>query len=121
MRASVFISLLIAVLSAGLGAANAQTPVTTGQTIVVIPFENRSNAPGLEWISESFPELLEERLNSPSIFVASREDRLRAYDRLGILSAGSSYPLPKLFCRRPSFGLLSFLVLTKPRRQPLSR
>jgi len=78
---------VIAVLSAGLGAANAQTPVTTGQTIVVIPFENRSNAPGLEWISESFPELLGERLNSPSIFVAGREDRLRAYDRLGIPTA----------------------------------
>ena len=49
-----------------------------------MPFENQSGSPGLEWIGESFPELLGERLNSPSIFVVSREDRLRAYDRLGI-------------------------------------
>ena len=51
---------------------------------MVIPFENRSNAPGLQWISESFPELLEERLASPGIYVLTREDRLRAYDRMGI-------------------------------------
>ena len=52
--------------------------------MVVIPFENRSDAPGLEWISESFPELLGERLSSPDFYVIPREDRLRAYDRAGI-------------------------------------
>ena len=52
--------------------------------MLVIPFENHSHAPGLEWIGDSFPELLQERLTSPNLYVLAREDRLRAYDRLGI-------------------------------------
>jgi Flp pilus assembly protein TadD/TolB-like protein len=55
-----------------------------GQTLVVIPFENQSKAPGLEWIGESFPELLQGRLTSSSLYVLTRADRARAYDRLGI-------------------------------------
>jgi tetratricopeptide (TPR) repeat protein len=49
-----------------------------------MPFENGSGAPGLEWIAEAIPAVLSQRLNSPTIFVLSREDRLRAYDRAGI-------------------------------------
>jgi tetratricopeptide (TPR) repeat protein/TolB-like protein len=73
--------ILLLLLSA---AALAQGPATTGQTILVAPFENQSKAPGLEWISDSFPELLQERLNSATLLVLPREDRLRAYDRMGI-------------------------------------
>ncbi|MBZ5573409.1 MAG: tetratricopeptide repeat protein [Acidobacteriia bacterium] len=65
-------------------AAVAQGTAPIGQTVLVVPFENQSKAPGLSWISDSFPELLQERLDSPSLYVLSREDRLRAYDRLGI-------------------------------------
>jgi Flp pilus assembly protein TadD/TolB-like protein len=64
--------------------AHAQAPATVGQTVLVVPFENQSKAPGIEWIGDSFPELLQERLNSPTLFVLPREDRIRAYDRLGI-------------------------------------
>ncbi|MBZ5704711.1 MAG: tetratricopeptide repeat protein [Acidobacteriia bacterium] len=67
-------------------AAFAQDPVPNGQTLVVIPFENQSKAPGLEWIGESFPELLQERLTSSSMYVLTRTDRIRAYERLGIPS-----------------------------------
>ena len=52
--------------------------------MLVVPFENRSKAPGLEWIGDSFPELLKQRLDSPTMYVLPREDRIRAYDRLGI-------------------------------------
>jgi len=62
----------------------AQGPATAGQTVLVVPFDNQSQAPGIEWIGDSFPELLEERLNSPTLFVLPREDRIRAYDRVGI-------------------------------------
>jgi Flp pilus assembly protein TadD/TolB-like protein len=65
-------------------AALAQAPATAGQDILVVPFENQSKAPGIEWIGDSFPELLQERLNSATLFVLPREDRMRAYDRLGI-------------------------------------
>jgi tetratricopeptide (TPR) repeat protein len=57
-----------------------------GRTVVVIPFENLSATTGFEWISESFSETLHEQLNSPILYVASREERLRAYDRQGILA-----------------------------------
>jgi len=35
-------------------------------------------------MSEAFPELLREQLNSPLLYVASRADLLRAYDRQGV-------------------------------------
>ena len=56
------------------------------RTMVVIPFENLSPTPGLEWLGESFPEAFHEQLNSPVLYVASREERLRACDRQGIPS-----------------------------------
>jgi tetratricopeptide (TPR) repeat protein/TolB-like protein len=49
-----------------------------------MPFENASGAPGLQWISEAFPELLSQRLSSPTLYPLTRDDRLRAYDRAGI-------------------------------------
>ena len=59
-------------------------PAIIGRTMVVIPFENASPTPGLEWLGESFPETLHEQLDSPVLYVASREERLRAYDRQGV-------------------------------------
>ena len=54
------------------------------QTLVVMPFENRSSAPGLEWISESFPEVLGQRMASDNFYVLGREYRVHACDRAGI-------------------------------------
>jgi tetratricopeptide (TPR) repeat protein len=38
----------------------------------------------LEWIGDAFPELLAQRLSSPTLYVVGREDRRMAYDRAGI-------------------------------------
>src|SRR5207237_7001691 len=57
-----------------------------GDTLVVLPFENRSQAPGLEWIGEAFPEVMSQRLGSPNLFAVTRESRDYAFDRLGIPS-----------------------------------
>ena len=67
--------------------AFSQQIVPPVQTLVVMPFENRSNAPGLDWISESFPEVLGQRLGSDDLYVLGREYRLHAYDRAGIPAA----------------------------------
>jgi tetratricopeptide (TPR) repeat protein/TolB-like protein len=64
--------------------ACAQTTISPGETAIVMPFENQSGAPGIEWIGESFPAVLGQRLGSPTLYVLTREDRLRAYDRAGI-------------------------------------
>lgn len=65
--------------------AQVRSDVTgTAQTIVVLPFENESKAPGLEWIGESFPEVLGQRLANAALYVVSRDDRAYAFDRAGI-------------------------------------
>ena len=51
-----------------------------------MPFENRSSAPGLEWISEAFPEVLSQRMASRRLYIMSRDDRTYAFDRSGIPS-----------------------------------
>jgi Flp pilus assembly protein TadD/TolB-like protein len=80
-RAVVFI-LTVHVLFVGY--LHAQHIRASGRTVVVLPFENTSPTPGLEWLSEAFPEAFHEQLNSPVLYLASREERLRAYDRQGI-------------------------------------
>jgi Tfp pilus assembly protein PilF/TolB-like protein len=65
--------------------SQAQAPGT--HTLLVMPFENHSKAPGLEWISEAFPEVLSQRMASQQMYVISREDRTYAFDHAGIPGA----------------------------------
>lgn len=63
-----------------------------------MPFENESKAPGLEWIGESFPEVLGQRLAGLALYIVPREDRDYALDRAGIpvnvkLSRASLYKI----------------------------
>jgi Tfp pilus assembly protein PilF len=57
---------------------------TTSKLLVVIPFENVSSAPGLDWIGEAFAQLITDSISSPSLYTIGREDRSYAFDRLGI-------------------------------------
>ncbi len=54
------------------------------QTVLVLPFENLSKAPGLDWIAEAFPEVLGQRLGAAHLNLISRDDRNYALDRFGI-------------------------------------
>lgn len=72
--------LVVALLLSSIAAAS----TTASQTLVVLPFENTSKAPGLEWIGEAFPEVLGQGLGSASLYVIAREERLYAFDRIGI-------------------------------------
>ena len=63
--------------------AQDQPPAST-QTILILPFDNASNTASLEWISEAFPEILGQRLATPTTYVISRDDRYYAFDRMGI-------------------------------------
>jgi tetratricopeptide (TPR) repeat protein len=74
-------ALVAAILIAG--TAPAQNPPGSGETAIAMPFES-SGAPGLEWIGEAFPIVLSQRLGSPKLYLLTRDDRLRAYDRMGI-------------------------------------
>ena len=58
----------------------AQTP----RTVLVLPFENTSRAPGLDWISEAFPEMIGDGMTTSGTYVVPRDDRNYAFDRMGI-------------------------------------
>ena len=62
----------------------ADANLSSNRVVLILPFHNDSKAPGLEWIGEAFPEVMGQQMQSSSIFMISREDRLYAFDRLGI-------------------------------------
>ncbi|HEY0758919.1 MAG TPA: tetratricopeptide repeat protein [Acidisarcina sp.] len=55
-----------------------------GRLVLVLPFNNHSAAPNLDWIGESFPEVLNQRLTAAGFLPISRTDRLYALDHLGL-------------------------------------
>lgn len=55
-----------------------------GRVVLVLPFENRSGQPNLDWIGDSFPDTIGERLSSSGFLTITREDRLFALDHLGL-------------------------------------
>jgi len=90
-RAAVFVFVVSLLFCPSLRAQDSTTSARTavgrivvGHTLVVIPFENASPTPGLEWLGESFSETFHQQLDSPILYVASRDERLRAYDRQGV-------------------------------------
>ncbi len=59
---------------------------TGGRLILVLPFDNRSDQPALNWIGDSFPDTLNQRLNSSGFLTITRDDRQYALDHLGLPS-----------------------------------
>jgi tetratricopeptide (TPR) repeat protein len=78
------LSILIAalVLAALALPCRAQRDAFSGKTLLVMPFQNNTKTPDLDWIGESFPEVLGGRLTG--FFVIDRQDRLNAFDRMGL-------------------------------------
>jgi tetratricopeptide (TPR) repeat protein len=65
-------------------AAPTDGPNWDGRLVLVLPFENQSAQPGLDWIGASFPTILDERLNSAGFLTLRREDRQYALQHLGL-------------------------------------
>ena len=55
-----------------------------GHLIWVLPFENNSAQPSLDWIGASFPDILNSRLSSAGFLTIRREDRRYAMQHLGL-------------------------------------
>jgi len=76
------------------GAANTmgQTPASGetaedashGRVLLVLPFDNRTGQPSLEWIREAAAEVLSTRFASAGFEPTSRADRMYALDHLGL-------------------------------------
>ncbi|HEV2446006.1 MAG TPA: tetratricopeptide repeat protein, partial [Candidatus Sulfopaludibacter sp.] len=91
MKRSAWLAMLAALMVfAFAGGARAQdaSPETAeavhGRIVLVLPFDNRSGQPSLEWMREAAAELLTSRLGSAGFTPLSREDRLYALDHLGL-------------------------------------
>jgi Tfp pilus assembly protein PilF/TolB-like protein len=79
LRVPRVIIILLLVLGAALSWAQGAP-----QTLLVLPFDNTSKVSGLEWISEAFPEVIGEGISSRGGYVVSRDDRVYAFDRMGV-------------------------------------
>jgi len=69
------------------GAGADGTGAGRGRIVLVLPFDNRSGQPSLEWVREAAAELLTSRFASAGFLPLSREDRLYALDHLGLPEA----------------------------------
>lgn len=78
--------LLVSIFVTGVSSSSPaqQQPIRSTQILLILPFENISSAPGIDWIGESFPEVIGNRMSATPLFVISRDDRLYSLDRLGI-------------------------------------
>ena len=55
-----------------------------GRILLVLPFDNRTTNPSLDWIREAAPSLLSSRFASAGFSPMSRADRMYALDHLGL-------------------------------------
>ena len=69
------------------GQASADGPDGAGggsRVLLVLPFDNRTGQPSLEWIREAAAEILSTRFASAGFQPTSRADRMYALDHLGL-------------------------------------
>ena len=77
MRASkIVLAFYLGLLTCSVAVAQPNFPGT--RTLIILPFENASKVPGIEWIGEAFSEVVGQRLNSAHVYVISRDDRVAA-------------------------------------------
>ncbi|MFZ1942779.1 MAG: tetratricopeptide repeat protein [Acidobacteriaceae bacterium] len=78
------VSLALAALPVWAQSESASETDWNGHLIWVLPFENNSAQPGLDWIGASFPDILNARLSSAGFLTIRREDRRYAMQHLGL-------------------------------------
>ena len=67
------------------GNSTAPAPVADrGRILLVLPFDNRTGQPNLEWVREAAVELLSSRFRSVGFAPMRRADRIYALDHLGL-------------------------------------
>jgi tetratricopeptide (TPR) repeat protein len=55
-----------------------------GRLLLVLPFENNTGQPNLDWIGSGAADILNRRLDAAGFLTIGRDDRLYALDRLGL-------------------------------------
>jgi tetratricopeptide (TPR) repeat protein len=86
-RARLAIVLVLAAVVTAQGQSPSDAAAATtgkGSILLVLPFDNRTGQPSLEWIREAAPALLSSRFASAGFAPMSRANRLYALDHLGL-------------------------------------
>jgi tetratricopeptide (TPR) repeat protein len=81
--AIVFCALSVAVCARGQASGDA-SEAGGSRVLLVLPFDNRTGQPSLEWLREAAAEILSTRLASAGFQPTSRADRMYALDHLGL-------------------------------------
>ncbi|MES2390408.1 MAG: tetratricopeptide repeat protein [Acidobacteriota bacterium] len=84
MRLSTKLLALSLALAATFASPTVRAQEAGGRVVLVLPFDNRSGNPTLNWIGDSFPDTLDKRLNSAGFLTISHDDRAFAFDHLGL-------------------------------------
>jgi len=75
---------LVLALSLTVCAGGQAGPASGGRILLVLPFDNRTGQPSLDWVREASAEILSSRLASAGFAPMSRADRIYALDHLGL-------------------------------------
>ena len=67
-----------------LGGGQEVASAGSGRILLVLPFDNRTGQPSLEWIREAAADLLSSRFASAGFAPMTRADRVYALDHLGL-------------------------------------
>lgn len=67
-----------------LSADPSTNPPMHGRLLLVLPFENHTSQPNLDWIGEAAADILNRRMEAAGFLSISRADRLYALDHLGL-------------------------------------
>lgn len=78
-----FVSVLL-LIAAAVAPQKTAAQTNNGRVVLVLPFENRSGNPSLNWVGDSFPDTLDARLNAAGFLTISQDDRRYAFDHLGL-------------------------------------
>ncbi len=86
LRRGVVLCCLIALTCVAAGAQSAlpKSASLDGHLVWVMPFQNNSAQPGIDWIGTSFPDIMNQRLSSAGFLTIRREDRRYALQHLGL-------------------------------------
>ena len=76
--------LIFAVVARGQASAPDATSAGKDRILLVLPFDNGTGQPNLEWIREAAADILSTRFASAGFEPTSREDRIYALDHLGL-------------------------------------
>jgi tetratricopeptide (TPR) repeat protein len=66
------------------GSAAGPSAEPHGRLLLVLPFENHTGQPNLDWIGSGAADIFNRRLDAAGFLTISRDDRLYALDRLGL-------------------------------------